>query len=292
MTFLLKKRSRVGGRKVARSRSGDICNFIILAVFAAFMFIPMLYTINNAFKPLDELFIYPPNIFVKNPTLDNFSDLGLLMGESWVPFSRYVFNTFFITLVATFFHVIVASMAAFALEKKQFPGRNAYFKLIVSTLLFSGGVTAIPSFIIMTKLGWVDTYLAVIVPAIGSSMGLYLMKQFMCNIPDVLIEAAKIDGSSDWRTFWRIVMPNVKPAWLTLIIFSFQSLWGTTGGTYILSEEKKTLSYALSQIVAGGVARAGAGAAVSVCMMIVPITVFIITQSNIIETMATSGIKE
>lgn len=279
-------------RRIARSVGGDIFNSLFLVLFGAFMFLPMLYTINNAFKPLDELFLYPPRIFVQNPTLDNFLNLGMLMSNSLVPISRYLFNTLFITLTATVGQVIVASMAAYSLAKRKFPGGNAYFKLIVNTLMFSAPVTAIPSFIIMTKLGLLDTHAALILPAIGSSLGLYLMKQFMSSIPNSLLEAARIDGANEWYIFWNIVMPNVRPAWLTLIIFCFQNLWGATGGDYLYSEELKTLPYALNQIVAGGLARAGAGAAVSVYMMIVPVGVFIVTQSNIIETMTSSGIKE
>lgn len=287
-----KHHKHVNTRRYTRSLVGDIINVLILGIFGAFMFIPMLYTINNAFKPLDELFVFPPHILVHNPTLNNFWDLSVILSDSWVPFSRYIFNTFFITITATTGHVIISSLAAYAFEKHNFPGRKMLFKLVVTTLLFTTSLTSIPSYIIMTKLGWIDSHAALIIPALGAPLGLYLMKQFMSNIPDSLIEAAKIDGSSEWHTFWTIVMPNTRPAWLTLIIFSFQSLWGATGGTYILSEEKKTLSYAMSQIVSGGVARAGAGSAVGVLMMIVPITVFIITQSNILETMTTSGMKD
>ena len=119
------------------------------------------------------------------------------------------------------------------------------------------------------------------------------MKQFMEQvIPDSLLEAARIDGASQWKIFWRIVMPNVKSGWLTLMLLSVQTLWNSGQSPYILSEEKKTLAYALNQIVSGGVARAGVGAAVMVIMMLVPITVFIISQSNIIEAMASSGMKE
>ena len=275
-----------------RSLGGDLTIFFILAFFGLFMVIPLVYTICNAFKPLDELFVFPPHILVKNPTVDNFSDLNLLMSESWVPFSRYVFNTCFITVVGITGHVIIASMAAYVLEKRDMPGGKIFFKTVVTTLMFTSAVTQIPSFIIMSKLGWVNTHWSIIVPAFGASIGLYLMKQFMSGIPDSLLEAARIDGSSEMRTFWTIVMPNVKPAWLTLIIFSIQSLWGATGGAYIFSEELKTLPYAMSQIISGGVARAGAGAAVGVIMMIVPISVFIISQSNIIQTMASSGMKE
>ncbi|MEG2044657.1 MAG: carbohydrate ABC transporter permease [Clostridia bacterium] len=241
---------------------------------------------------MDELMKFPPDILVRNPTIDNFLDLSLLMSESWVPFTRYIFNTVFITVVGITGHVIISSMAAYVLEKRKFPGRDGFFKLVVTTLMFTGAVTSIPSFIIMTKLGWVDTYWAVIIPAFGATIGLYLMKQFMSSIPDSLLEAAKVDGSSEFRTFWTIVMPNVKPAWLTLIIFSIQSLWNTTGGIFIFSEEKKTLSYAMSQILLGGIARAGAGAAVGVVMIIVPITVFVVSQSKVMETMSSSGMKE
>lgn len=276
----------------ARSIGGDITIFFVLAILGLFMIIPLVYTVCNAFKPLDELFIFPPHILVKNPTLDNFSDLNLLMSESWVPFSRYIFNTVFITAVGIAGHVVIASMAAYVLEKRDMPGGKLFFKTVVTTLMFTPAVTQIPSFIIMSKLGWVNSLYSIIVPAFGAPIGLYLMKQFMSGIPDSLLEAARIDGSSETRTFWTIVMPNVKPAWLTLIIFSIQSLWGATGGVYIFSEELKTLPYAMSQIISGGVARAGAGAAVGVVMMVVPITVFIASQSNIIQTMASSGMKE
>lgn len=286
------KISKSLGARVGRSASGNLANLILLIGVGIFMIIPLIYTVCNAFKPLDELYRFPPQIMVRNPTLDNFTDLSLLMGESWVPFSRYIFNTVFITVVGLVGHIILASMAAYVLEKRSFPGKDLFFKLIVSTLMFTPAVTQIPNFIIMNKLGWVDSLAAIIVPAFGAPMGLYLMKQFMAGIPDSLLEAAKIDGASEWRILWTIVMPNVKPAWLTLSIFTIQSLWNATGGVYIFSEEKKTLSYAMSQVVAGGVARAGAGAAVGLIMLIVPITVFIFSQSNILETMATSGMKE
>ena len=119
------------------------------------------------------------------------------------------------------------------------------------------------------------------------------MKQFMgTNVPDSIIEAARIDGAGELRLFWKIVMPMVKPAWLTLIVFSFQNLWNASGGVYIQSEQIKSLSYAISQIVSGGIARAGASAASIVIMMALPILVFFFTQSNIVETMSSSGIKE
>lgn len=275
-----------------RSIAGDGINFLVLVLFGAFMALPLVYAISNSFKPLEELFVFPPRFFVRNPTLKNFHDVFVLMAQSWVPFSRYIFNTVFITVVGTAGHLLVASLCAFALAKHKFPGRNFIFGIIVTSLMFSSHVTSIPNYLIMTKLNWLDTYLALIIPAIAKPLGLFLMKQFMEQIPDTLLEASRIDGAKEFYIFLKIGMPLVKPAWLTLIIFSFQDLWNIQGSNYIYSEELKTMPYALSQIAAGGIARAGATSAVAVIMMIVPIIVFIINQSSIIETMATSGIKE
>jgi ABC-type glycerol-3-phosphate transport system permease component len=275
-----------------RSLSGNLINIAVLMLFSVIMLVPMLYVINNAFKPLDELFVFPPKLFVQNPTLENMRDLISIMGNSWVPISRYLFNTVFITVMGTSLHVIFASMSAYVLEKHKFPGAKLFFALVITTLMFSPTITSIPNFIIMSKLNMVNTYFSIIVPAIGAPLGLFLMKQFMSTVPDTIIEAAKIDGASEFRIFFTIVMSTVKPAWLTLTIFSAQTLWNSTGDIFIRSEALKPLPYALQQIMTGGVARAGAGSAVGLILMIVPITVFIICQSNIVDTMATSGMKE
>lgn len=280
-------------RSANRSRIGDIFVYAILILFGMFFALPLIYVINSAFKPLDELFLFPPRIWVRNPTTDNFSDLLTLMTRSWVPFTRYFYNSLIVTAVGTVAHIFVASMGAFVLAKYKFPGGAQFFRIVIVALMFSGYVTAIPNYLVMTRLGWVDSYYALIVPAIASPMGLFLMKQFIEQVPDTLIEAAKIDGASEWRIFTGIIMPLVKPAWLTLAIFSIQALWNNpTGATFIYSEELKMLPFALQQVLAGGVARTGVGAAVSLVIMIVPVTFFVISQSQILETMATSGIKE
>ena len=278
--------------RVNRSTGGDVGIYIILFIFGVLMVLPLFYAIITSLKPLDELWIFPPRFWVAKPTLKNFADLFSNLSNSWVPFSRYIFNTVFISVVGTFGHVIIASMAAYALSKKRFYGSKAIFKVIVTSLMFSGS-TAIPTFIIMSKLGFIDTYWSIILPAFSSTLGLYLMKQHMESmVKDTIIEAAKIDGAGEMRIFWTIVMPMVKPAWLTLIVFSFQGLWNATGSTYIYTEQLKTLNYAISQIISAGISRAGAGAASVVFMMILPIAVFMFSQSNIVETMSSSGIKE
>ena len=279
-------------KKLSRSTSGTVFLFLLLAVVGTFMALPMVLTISNAFKPLDELLLFPPRFFFRNPTLDNFADLFVLMQQSWVPFSRYVFNTIFITGVGTVGHILLASAAAYPLAKNIFPGKNVLFSLIVLSLMFSPVVTAIPNFMVISWLGINNTYWAIILPAFSSVLGLFLMKQFMEQIPDSIIESARIDGASEYYIGWRIVMPNVKPAWLTLAILMFQMLWGHTGGIFIRSEELKPLSFAMNQIALGGIARAGVGAAVMLVMMTVPIVFFIYSQSRVIETMTTSGMKD
>ena len=288
-----KKRKRHKKLYLNRSLGGNIAIDIFLILIGAFMFLPMIYAISNSLKPLSELWIYPPTFIPQNPTFTNFKSLFTLMGDSWVPFSRYLANTLTVAIVGTVGHVIISSLCAYALAKIKFPGREFIFRVIVLSLMFSTAVTGIPNYLIMGRLGLINTHWALIIPAFGSSLGLYLMKQFMeANIPDVLIEAAHIDGAGHNLIFWRLVMPLVKPAWLTLVIFSFQGLWGVGATTFIQSENLKTLNYALSQIMAGGIARQGTAAAATVIMMLVPVIVFVSVQSNVVETVATSGMKD
>lgn len=279
-------------RKLNRSFAVSFLLFALLALFGSFMALPLIFAVNNAFKPLDELFIFPPRLFVNNPTTDNFFDLVALMGNSWVPLSRYITNTLLITIVGTVGHILLASAAAYPLAKYRFRSSRTLFAIVVLSLMFSGHVTAIPNYMVMSWLGWVNTHASIIVPSLAFPLGLFLMKQFMEQIPDALLEAAKIDGANEYRIYWSIVMPNVKPAWLTLMILQFPTLWGSDGGSFIYSEHLKTLHYALGQITEGGIARAGVGAAIALLLMIVPITLFIISQSSVMQTMATSGLKE
>ena len=275
-----------------RSRAGNVLMFLFLAGFAVYSALPILLIFLQSVKPLNELFIYPPRFFVMNPTFDNFRQLSSLMSSTWVPFIRYIFNSVFVSVTGTVGHIVVASMCAYPLAKMNLKGGNVIFTIIVTSLMFAPTVSDIINYQTISTLGMLDNYLAIILPALGTSLGLYIMKQFLSQIPDALIESAHIDGASTFTVFWKIVMPNVKPAWLTLAIFSFQGLWNNANTTYIYREELKSLPYALNQIVGGGIIRAGAGAAVSVIILMVPLLLFIFTQSRIIETMSTSGMKE
>ena len=287
-----KMRRKEGGKKLNRSMAGNTLLFIIMGISGLFMVLPLVMIVNNALKPLDEIYQFPPRIFVRNPTLTNFSDLFVLMNESWVPFSRYIFNTIIISLGGMLGHVIVASMAAYPLAKHKFPGKALLFSMVVLSMMFSWTVTQIPQYLIISWLGINNTYAALVLPAWAFGMGLYLMKQFMEQLPDSLMESARLQGANEWQIFWQIVMPNVRPAWLTLAIFQFQQMWGNTGGMFLRNEELKPLQYALQQITSGGVSRSGAGAAVTFIIAAIPIIFFLICQSSILETMTTSGMKD
>lgn len=276
-----------------RSAGGDFGITLLLFILGVVMFVPLYYVLIQSLKPLDEMFYYPPKFYVINPTFQNFTDLFNLMSESWVPFSRYIFNTVWITFAGTAGNLILSSLCAYALSKIPFPGHGVFFQLIVKSLMISSAVAGTLQFVILTKMGLMDSQWAIILPTWASTLGLYLMKQFIdANISTEMLESARLDGAGEFRTFWSIAMPLVKPAWLTLIVNSFQGLWNTGASVFIQSEELKTLNYAMSQVLSAGIVRTGAVSASTVIMLVVPIVVFVVSQSNIIETMATSGMKD
>ena len=277
--------------RLSRSVAGNIGVGIFLAVICCFMALPMVYSIVQSLKPLDEIFAYPPRFFVKRPTFDNYLQVFTLADSLWVPFSRYLFNSVVVSIIGTLIYMVFAAMAGYSLAKGRFFGRVVIGQIVVWTMLFRGEVTAVPSYIIVAKLGLVDTYSSIVLPALAGTMGVFLIKQFViASVPDTTLEAARIDGANEYRIFFTIVAPSIRPALMTLLIFTFQGFWNN-GSAYIYSEELKMLPSVLSSISAGGIARAGAGAAVAVLMMIPPVAVFIYSQSSVMETMSHSGLK-
>lgn len=286
MLKLKRKKVRHSGRKLG----GDITILIFLLVMALFMAIPLYYAIVTAFKPLDEIYAFPPKLYVVRPTSDNFKLLFKLCAKLWVPFSRYIFNSIFTSVVATVGHVIIASMAAYVLAKHRLM-IGGFFKLVILALLFNGTVLWLPQYVIMAKLGMINTYWAYILPNLAMPLGLFLMKQFMEQVPTALIEAAEIEGAGHFKIFMSVVMPMVKPAWLTLMIFCFQSVWNANYDSQIFDEQLKVINSAISQVASGGISRTGAAMAGSLFVMIPPILVFVFSQNSVVETMAHSGVK-
>lgn len=279
--------------RLSRSVGGDIGIILFLVLICVFMILPILYSVIQSLKPIDEIFLYPPRFFVKKPTFGNYKELLTLTSNFSIPFSRYVFNSLLVSVLGTAVYVLIAAMAGYALAKGQFRGKALFSVLVVWALLFRGEVTAIPAYFIVSELKMLDTYWAMILPAFASSMGVFLVRQFATvAISNETIEAARIDGAGEGKIFFSIGFPSIKPALLTIMIFQFQGMWNGGGGAqYIFSEKLKLLPTVMSTIAAGGIARAGAAAAVAVVMMIPPIIVFLISQSSIMETMTESGLK-
>lgn len=280
-------------RRYTRSTAGNIFYFLILFLAGAFTVLPLIYCIVTSFKPLEELLIFPPRFFVTRPTVANYLSLPSLLAKMEVPVSRYFFNSFFVAIAGTGLHIIAASLAAYTFSKSKLKSRTVLFYVVQLMLLFNGVTLAIPQYYIFSKLHLIDSYLVYILPAIPSATGCFLMKQYMDeSVPDVLMEAAKIDGAGVLRIYWKIIMPILRPAWMTMILFSFQGMWTLVPSGTIFSEDLKTLPQVMSSVAAGGIARSGSAMAITVVMMLPPIIVFLFTQSNVLETMTSSGIKE
>lgn len=287
-----KKNQFAAPKKQQRSLGGTIGLFLLLATMGTFMAFPLVYAISSSFKPPEEFFLFPPPIFPNNPTTENFTQLGMVISNMWISFERYLFNSLFISISSTVIYLLIAMLAAYPLAKHEFPGKKAANELITLALMFTAAVTAIPQYIILSYLGLVDNPLGVLLPTLASTMGVFLCVQYMETLPNAVLESGRMDGANEWTIWAKIVVPNLKPAMFTMMIFQFQGVWNTTGANVIYNEAWKTLPAAMGQVATAGIARAGVGSAASVILMIPPIAVFILSQSNVMETMAHSGIKD
>lgn len=279
------------------SKKAEIRNwcivYIIMGLLVAFCLLPLIYMVNMAFKPLHELFIFPPQFFVRSPTLKNFSDLLLAVSSSSVSYLRYLFNSLFVSGITVFVTAIMASLGGYSVVKMKPPGGGVIFKIVIAALMFPTQVTTIPRYLVIVKLGLVNNYLSLILPIAASAYYFFLMKQFIEQFPDSLLEAARIDGCGEFKIFRSIVMPALAPAWATLMVFSFVASWNDYFSPliYISDDAMKTLPLALNTISGTGFGRAGATAASAMLMTVPVIIVFMFTQKKIMETMVYSGIK-
>jgi len=286
------KKMKASQGSAGRKHAGTAVIFIFLLVLGIFMAFPVYLAVVMSLKPSQEWFIFPPKLYAMDPTLDNFREMFRAAGRLWVPFSRYAFNSIFITVTITLAQCVTASMAAFVLAKGKFRGQKLINGIIVTSLLYQSNVIYIIQYMVVAKLGLVDTYLALILPSVATPMCVFLMRQSMSQVPDSIIEAARVDGAGMFTICWKIVMPNQKPALMTMIIFAFQGAWNIQGNSYVFDESLKTLPTAVMQAAASGIARQGVAMAAAVFMLIPPVIVFLAAQKNVIETMAHSGIKE
>lgn len=272
--------------------------YVILLPLAIFMLLPIVFVLSSAFKPPDELFAYPPRFLVVNPTLKNFTDLFSKMSNSGVPVTRYLFNSVLITIVTVVASILVSSMAAYALSKKRFKLKQTLFAINNVALMFVPIAVTIPRFLVIEKLNLFNTFWVHILPVLAMPVGLFLLKQFMDGIPNEVIEAAQIDGASDLKIYWRIILPLIQPALATIAILTFQAAWNNaeTSSLYLNNESLRTFAFYLSTLTttttgANAVAGQGIAAAATLIMFLPNLLIFILLQGQVMSTMSHSGIK-
>lgn len=269
--------------------------YFILVPIGLFMLLPVLYVISQAFKPLSELFLFPPRFFVSNPTFDNFARLFRTASGTGVPMTRYFFNSIIITVITIALTILITLATGYALSKKHFKAKKTLFSINQVALMFVATAVAIPRYLVVTTLGLTNSFAAHVIPYLAMPVGLFLVKQFIDQVPDELIEAAKIDGANDWHIITKIVGPLVKPALATVAILSFQFIWNSTESSniYVIDETKKTFAFYMNTLTASSAGPAGVGiaAAAGLVMFIPNLIIFIVMQGNVMDTMSHSGIK-
>lgn len=268
--------------------------YLYMIPIAVFMGAPILYIINHAFKPMDELFAFPPRFFVSNPSLINFTNLFTAAAGSSIPISRYLFNSLLVTVVVVLCSVLFSTMAGFALSKLKFRLKSAIFEINNAALMFVPVAVTIPRYLTISAGGILDTYLAHILPLLAMPVGLFLIKQFIDQIPNSLLEAAQLEGASAFTVYRRIVLPMIRPAVATGAILAFQQVWNNieTSSLFTSSESIRTLAFYMNTLTkVDTVAGQGMAAAASLIMFVPNLILFIILQSSVMNTMAHSGLK-
>ena len=270
--------------------------YIILIPMVIFMLMPVVYIFSQAFKPLDEIIMFPPRFFVRKPTLKNFVDLFRAASSTGVPMTRYLFNSIVVTVIAIATTLVITTSTGYALSKKEFKLKKTLFRSNQMALMFVPIAVAIPRYLVVDTLGLNDNFLVHIIPYLALPVGLFLVKQFIDQVPDELIEAAKIDGANDFQILFNIIIPLVKPALATVAILTFQMIWNSTESSsiYIITETKKTFAFYLTTLTANqvvSIAGAGMAAAAGLIMFIPNLVIFVIMQSRVMDTMSRAGIK-
>ena len=278
-----------------RFERGQIKILLILLPLALFMVLPIVFIINHAFKPMEELFAFPPTFFVRNPTLDNFTKLIKFSRSAGIPLTRYLFNSLIVTVLTVGLRLLLTTCAAFAFSKIKFRGRNLMLQINQIAIMFVATAVLIPRYMVISRLGMIDTVLAHVLPLVAMPVALFLVKQFVDQVPDSLIEAAHLDGASDLQVYWHIILPVIRPAVATAMVLVFQQVWTNleTSNYFTNDESMKTLTFYMNTLVnaSNGVAGQGVAAAASLIMFIPNLILFIICQNAVMNTMATSGIK-
>lgn len=280
-----------------RFEKGQIKIYLLILPMVLLTGLPIVFIFFHAFKPMEELFAFPPKFITTHPTLDNFRNLMKASRSAGIPLSKYVFNSVLITVAVVFGSLLFSTMAAYALSKLRFKGRNIMMQINQIALMFVSVAVMIPRYLVINKLGLIDTYWAEILPLIALPVGLFLIKQFVDQVPDSLIEAAYMDGAREWTVYLKVILPLIKPAIATAAILVFQQVWTNleTSNYYINDDSLKSLAFYMNTLASSTttntVAGQGVAAAASLIMFLPNLILFCILQRHVMNTMAHSGIK-
>lgn len=266
----------------------NIIKYTIAIVLTMIFLLPVIYIILNAFKPTTELYSTSPTIFPKVWTLDNFRQA---MGKG--DFTRYIFNTFYVTVMSTLLAILVNTMAGYALAKFKFKGSTFILILILSTIMLPLEVIMVPIFSVLKATGLYNTLWALIIPPAATPTGIFMMRQYLLTIPDELIESARIDGATELQIFFKIIIPNAKPAIATLAIFSFMWRWNDYVWPLIaINDPKKyTLQLAIANYSGEFNVDWNSLLAMSAISMVPMLIVFLIFQRQFVQGTVSSGMK-
>lgn len=286
------KGQKINPKKFER---GQLKIILIILPLVIFMGMPIIFIINHAFKPMEELFAFPPTFFVKNATLDNFTKLMKFSDSSGIPLSRYIFNSLLVTVITVGAALLLTTLSAFALSKIKFKGRNTLTQINQIAIMFVSTAVLIPRYMVICNLGLIDNLFAHILPLVAMPVALFLVKQFVDQIPDSLLEAAYMDGATDLDIYLKVILPMIKPAIATASILVFQQVWTNmeTSSYFFNDDSMKTLTFYMNTLVNANntVAGQGMSAAASLIMFVPNLVLFIILQNKVMNTMANSGIK-
>ena len=289
----VKKKKMFETYRVNRTFAGDLVLTLFLLIGGLFMTFPLVYMVSNSLKPLYELFLFPPTLIVQNPTFSNYEMLFNYAGNTSVPMMRYIANSIFLCAACTLVTVVSCSAAAYAVSKREFKAKGPIFELIQISLMFAAPASSIVNYIIVAKLPWaVDSYFPLILQCVANALYMYMIKNFMDTFPNSVLEAARIDGAREWRVFLQILMPACKSSWVTVVLFCVQAYWGMDTGYFVYKEEMKGIKAGFNAITTVSQLRYGVQSASGVVLLLVPLITFIITQSNVKDSLATSGMKD
>jgi multiple sugar transport system permease protein len=271
---------------------GKAAVYVFLTILLVSVLFPMIWIVGQSFMPESQILKWPVHLIPKTPTLENYTDLFVPReGRPELPIARWMFNSVFVTSVGTLGALVVASMAAYAFARIEFPGRDLLFMVFGASLLVPGILLLIPNFMLMRSLGWIDTYHALIWPGFAGFFGVFFLRQFFMSIPHELTEAAIIDGCSPFGIYWRVILPLAKPAMATLGIFSFLGIWNDFVWPLIVlnSNEMRTLPVGLAIFNGEYWSEQGIIMAGAVLTSIPVMLVYVIFQRQITKAVLVTG---